>query len=86
MDDLNKLDALEIPAEVFTVASGTDGKHVILGVRDRQGDTAAITLDDKNIIALCELLRVAYLSSLAGVSFFRGVARPVPNEDRSKAN
>jgi len=81
--DLNTLDALEIPSEVFTVTSAQDGQHVVLGLRDRSGDTAAIVLDSNGIITLCELLRTGYLSSLAGVPFFKGVARPVLEDSSS---
>jgi len=77
MTDLNTLDALEIPTEVVTVTAAQDGQHIVLGLRDRSGDTAAVVLNEDQIIALCDLIRQAYLSSLAGVPFFKGMARPV---------
>lgn len=66
-----------IPTEVVTVTATQVPGHIILGMKDRQGDTAAVVLNYEQIEALLFLIRDGVKASVDGVEFFKGLSKPV---------
>ena len=80
------MDQMKVPAEVVTVTAAPNG-HVILGVKDREGDTAAVVLSPQLISVLAQLLSEGFAASVEGREYFKGIMRPVlERPEASKLN
>jgi len=82
--DFNKL--LDVPFETVSITATSVPGVVILGVRDRGGDVAAVTLTLEAIQGLLSLIEGGYNASIAGDEYFKGMVMPVLADGPSSIN
>jgi len=70
------MDQLEIPTENVLVTAAPGG-HIVLGIKDRSNDSAAIVLNEQLAEVVMMLLTEAMASSLAGQSYAKGYSRVI---------
>jgi len=70
------MDQMALPQEVTLVTAAPNG-HVILGVKDRAGDNAAVVLNPQQIEALAHMMGEALIASMMGQSYQKAMVRVV---------